>query len=264
MTDLEDREIDLESEFVDTPSEEDREGGDPRSSEGSPHDLPPDPSDDDDGLVEIPGHGRFRPEDLAPYARVAQWAQTMSETNPRAWERIVEWERNGYDDAVLAPPAPAAAGDAEDLDLDPDVSRLREEMADLRDRLQTREHRESVQTLQRGAQSFRSAHADVTDDDLTHLWEVIHRRNLLPGFVDDAPDELTGVQDALEAAYRIEYFDRARDTGRRQVVKDIRDRRRAAAVGSSARSAPRVEPEPKTSQDRQQGLLASIREAMES
>lgn len=265
MTDL-DR--DLEQQFDETPIED---GGleEPPVQPDPTDDTPTPPPDNSetagDDLVEVPGVGRFTPRQLAEAARTAQWADRVSRENPQAWGRIVAWEQGGFDDTLLTPAQqPQAPVDDEDDYLDPKTKVALDRIAELEARIQAREQREARTNLDTASHQFRQSHPDITDQDMDEVWRFARERNLISSFIPHATDEIAGIRDALEAAYRYQHFDKAVDTGRRAQVQDIREKRRAAAVGGSARSTPRVEPEPKTPEARYQAMVDAIREAQQA
>lgn len=249
----------LEEAFTSPEVEEDVEAQEPESQTAEPSDSEEPPSSDGGqpsedfaaqapALIEVAGR-RFHPDDLVPYLEAADWARA----NPDQWARIT---------SQIEGREPAAEEDDGEW-VDPEIKALRQELAEVRSYVEDREVREGVQQFQQGVTAFRTAHPDLSDEDVARLQIELRDLEVLPNFVKRSNGNVVeGSRRALEMLYRDQNWGNVVQTSARQVVRDIKERKKASAVGSSQRTTPRLEPDMSTPEARDKALIESLAEAM--
>lgn len=206
------------------------------------------------GWIDVEGVGRIRQEDLVQLVRTRDWIAQ----NPDVWEQVV----TDYEQRATHPQQQTPEVDPDEY-VDPDIAALREQFSELRSDLDARHRRDVARAVNRAASTFRQEHADVDDDLMGRMWLHIRDRNHLNTYVDEADDEYAGTKAALEDAYKVLTYDQARTEAARDVVTQMRNRRNAAAASTRERSSSRTAPVPSNPQERNDAMVAEIREALQ-
>ena len=137
---------------------------------------------------------------------------------------------------------------------------------ELHSRLQAQEsyianqtHSQNLASIHTGKQLFSQSHPDLKPEEVEDITSDLVRRQVLPTYWAQNPNYL-GVQQALEDVYRVKYFDRSREQVAKDMSKANKQKRRAAAVGTSRASSPRTEPIPQDRTERKQAMVKEIEE----
>lgn len=207
--------------------------------------LPPTP-----GTVEING----QIYDATQVAQYLEWVQTV-QADPNRWAAIQEVAEGRR---VAIPPA-----DFPDEPTDR-YQQLETKLARLEQDYQRREQAEVRASLEDGINRFRSQYQHVDDDGMSRIQATAARLNMIQALRDAEPNlsrsELA--RRAFENAYRIEYFDHRTQEAQRQVVTDMRARKRAAHSAGSSATIPRQDPVPTTPDEIRSAMVAELRDAM--
>lgn len=227
------QDIELEQPELETPEET------PEPQEPSP-------------FVEIDGQ-QVPVEEVRRAAAFIDWTTR----NPDKWDELQRWERG---EAVLTEPKYIDEEDVWEADDDPRYNALQKELQDLKASLQEvgqvtgwREQQAHAQALQSGIATFQEQHPELNEQDWDKLLYSTRDHRFIENYVARDPyNPVAAVHRALEAAYKLEFYDRASSNGATQAVDDLARKRRAAAAATTRASVPRQ------SEDEDKGTLAGI------
>lgn len=174
-----------------------------------------------------------------------------------------------------APASPSPDADDEDPYLSQHLAPVREELADVRERLAAREAQEAQAqraALQRGIESgfeeFRQSYSHLSNEDLGRLYLRVQNEGTLVGHYQSTGDGREAMRRALEQTYwadptyRQAEIDRRVQEAQEQVMADMRRQAKAGSLSPSGASAPRETPPPRTRDERDAALVAGLAEAM--
>lgn len=206
-------------------------------------------------VVQIGGRD-FQAEDLEKVVAFADWAKE----NPEAWLQLQELENQAVTELQ---PLPTVESE-EDEWVDPElrIAKLEGQIGALLQERMTQTKTEVSASLQTGIAEFQAKHPELPEPEVDQVLVELRDLGLLPRFREKyAGRPVEAVTEALEAAYRVKFYDRA-PSRQPATESESRARRRAAAVAPSNVSAPRIDPEPETKEERKQALVSDIREAL--
>lgn len=208
---------------------------------------------------------------LEPYVRFMEWANR----NPGGWEELVKWESGENvlvpSDAITYDDDDTPQQEEDDEFLDPEVARLKAELDELRNTVfeaqndsAQRAEIEHRASFGRGFQAFVSDKGNLSEQDLERILMTARDNRLVETYCARDPyNQPEAVRRALEAAYRIEFFDRSQAEAGRRMASAVRNGRRAAS-GNGRTSQPRSAPDPQSPDEHFAAMVAAIKEARES
>lgn len=195
-------------------------------------------------FVEYEGE-RIPVEDFRAYVQFSQWVAQ----NPEAWQELQEWEQGKR--PLVEPQQQFPDEEEFEFESDPRYDRLQSEIQELKQNLNQvgqvatwREEQARREALQAGIATFSERHPDLPQEDWDKLFVSARDHMLIANYIARDPyNPVEAVNRALEAAYKIEFYDRATNAGATQAVDDINRKRRAAAAATSRAAAPKPTPE---------------------
>lgn len=246
---------DLEEEFA------------PPEEEATPEpeaEAPPEPEEPE---PEQPQTVERSPEEMDAALRTLRWAQE----NPERWEKILHWEQQGYVDYAPPPSEPARREtEDEEIDddlLDPTTKQMQQRLERLEQELESERRFETQQAFEGGLKEFRGRYDSLDDTQFDKVLQTASDLKLVEQFARKFGRTPEAMDRALDAAYKMTFFDEARQQteqqAREEVAKEARKRKRASAVGQGSGSASRAPAEPKTRDERIKVMSEEIAEAMQ-
>lgn len=204
-----------------------------------------------ESTIDIAGR-EFTKDQLEPFVKVAEWA----EANPEVWDQIQALEQSNVPQ-VEAP-------EQEWVDPDERLARIEGALQALMQEKQTNSRAEFVASLDDAMSQFQDKHPELDESGVQQVLVKLRDLEILPVYRQKYPARpVAATLEALETAYRVEYFDRA--PARQPITtSEARARRRAATSAPVPASAPREPEEPQTKEERQQALVADLKEAMQA
>lgn len=259
MTDTNDFENQLYSQFEDSsPSQE--------TDEGQPGPPPP-AAAPTPSRVKLTDDLELPPDHAQVLADFYKWLQA----NPQQ-AALIDAYLSGQAEIVRreqpqAPePQPAPQPKAQDEQKEPpspelaELEQLRQKIA----QLEQIQYREQMQTAHaavvEGQQRF-AKRMGLTDEELEKVSQVAAAIGSLPHFVQAAGDMITGVEQALENAFWTIPEMREKAISQMLSSPDLARQRRAASISGSGGSAPRQSP-PTTPEDRRKAMIDEITQAL--
>lgn len=202
------------------------------------------------------------PEEAASVddAEQAQRLYRYFQSRPDMAQALVDLEQGRVQIAPLQP-EPAPEPPAEDFDF---WSNPEESVKQLHQRIQTqeqyiaqRQYSDTLASIQTGKQVFAQTHPDLKPEEIETVANDLVNSGTFPAYWSRNPSHI-GVAQALEDRYRTVFFDRSRDAVAKDLVANSAKKRRAASVGTSRASSPRVEPVPTDPKEKRQAMVKEL------
>lgn len=223
-------------------------------------DETPEPEDAAE-YIEFEG-ARYTPAAMRQMAEAIQWANE----NPQRWQDLADMADGK---AQIVRPRRAQRTEADEYVpdaeyADPDLTAIKQRLDRHEEYLRQRERAEAASAVQAGLATFRGSHPNLTEDEFLQVQGEAARLDLVTSLRARHPErsKTEVLTQALDHAYRIVFFDKHRSEASKQVVTDMRARRRAASSGNSSASVGRNEPEPSNPQERDAAMVAAISQAL--
>lgn len=129
------------------------------------------------------------------------------------------------------------------------------------------ERDQNTELLASTGAAWRTRHAELTDEQEAQVIQTIAETNLIArNLRRNGGNKAQAVEDALEAAWRMEFPELAQQRQTDQIVREANRKRRAGAAAASPRSnrAPVEDAPPRNSAERKQRMADDIRELLQA